>query len=240
MSHDQAAVEAMATCLYPYTGVYGTKTHRDCKDTQKAASAILDAIRAGKVPTVCNLTTNEMTLQAERDALMVQINILKRSLDASREMGRKVQVDADGLRAEVERLRSELIPVGWEVLEQSGCPRCGDDVVAEPAMDGDGFLDGEPACCRSCGLPGQVVVDEESAHFSADDSRWEVEEEAKRAKMATAERDRLAGSLRSLVESFDILLGPEWPEMFHNVVKGATVGGRCLEEARKALAEVGK
>ena len=128
--------------------------------------AILDAIRKGEVPGVYCGALYDAQLQANAK-----------------------------LRAEAERLRGELIPVGWEVLEQSGCPRCGDDVVAEPAMDGDGFLDGNPARCQSCGLPGQVTVDDEGAHFSADDRQWEIDAEAKRADKATAERDRLAGLL---------------------------------------------
>ena len=103
---------------------------------------------------------------------------------------------ADKAEAANKLLIDELIPVGWEVLTSAGCPRCGCDVVAEPAMDGDGFVDGNPARCQSCGLPGQVTCDDDGAYFSADDNQWEIEEVAKRADKATAERDRLAGLLR--------------------------------------------
>ena len=156
----------------------------------------------------------------ERDSARAERDNFKRRLIEAEDGRARMHAERDAEKARADEaeaanklLRSELIPVGWDVLEQSGCPRCGDDVVAEPAMDGDGFLDGNPARCQSCGLSGQVVVDEESAHFSADDSRWEVEEESKRAdKMkadgeravmeernrtdkGTAERDRLAGLL---------------------------------------------
>lgn len=108
---------------------------------------------------------------------------------------RQEKARADKAEAANKLLRSELIPAGWDVLEQSGCPRCGDDVVAEPAMDGDGFIDGNPARCQSCGLSGQVTVDDNGAHFSEDDRQWEIDAVSKRADKAERERDEARAAL---------------------------------------------
>ena len=53
----------------------------------------------------------------------------------------------------------------WWIFVEGGCPRCGDDILASP--DGEGlYTDGDHAWCASCGLKGQVVVDEGRADFS--------------------------------------------------------------------------
>lgn len=213
--NDQAAVEALLRIF--------DDLHDD--GDRATARAILDAIRKGEVPGVYDLA-------ALRDA--------RNAADYNRRCWEGVSADRDAEKARADKaeaanklLIDELIPVGWEVLTSTGCPRCGCDVVAEPAMDGDGFVDGDPARCQSCGLPGEVTCDDDGAYFSADDRGWEIEEVAKRADKATAERDRLAGLLK---ESYSCV---------HHVMSRQTSEGRAsyrdlIKRIDAALAEVGK
>ena len=264
--NDQAAVEALINVIWDGS---------DCRRPgwEPLARDILAAIRAGKVtvpedaPRIAGLRAevdlykNGATCRAEeRDSARAERDNFKRRLIEAEDGRARMHAERDAEKARADEaeaanklLRSELIPVGWDVLEQSGCPRCGDDVVAEPAMDGDGFLDGNPARCQSCGLPGQVTVDDEGASFSADDRQWEIDAEAKRAdKMkadgeravleerertakATAERDRLAGLLREVL--LIIRPGATAHGYWHNEAGCAFRG--VLPRIDAALAEIG-
>jgi hypothetical protein len=204
MSSDQADVEAQAA-IARAIGKEWNKTAPWC-GAQDTARAIIDAIRNGEVPGVYQTVTYEAQLQVNAE-LRAEVERLEKERDTAvrRAYAYMERMDTEKARADKAEaanklLIDELIPVGWEVLTSSGCPRCGCDVVAEPAMDGDGFVDGNPARCQSCGLAGQVTCDDDGAYFSADDGRWEIEEVAKRADTATAERDKLARLLRECLE----------------------------------------
>lgn len=254
--NDQATVDRL--CLLTYTSDQEGEPH-DCVECADAARAILDAIRNGEVPipgmapmaalkSAINRLEDAASLRVERDRLMLEVaqaTATWKHAQAERENHWYARLHreesawgaekarADKAEAANKLLIDELIPVGWEVLTSAGCPRCGCDVVAEPAMDGDGFVDGNPARCQSCGLPGQVTCDDDGAYFSADDNQWEIEEVAKRADRAAAERDRLAGLLK---ESYSCV---------HHVMSRQTSEDRAsyrdlIKRIDAALAEVGK
>ena len=214
--NDQAAVEALCN------------VHEDGCRTEAGAHAILDAIRKGEVPTVCNLTTNEMTLQAERDALMVQIKILRGSLEASREMGRKAQMESDALRAERDLLRAEVerekaradkaeadLDYVRTCKNLEMVNRHGGRIVV-------GFSDN--LCVESFAMKWISDNHLEVRDFTLDDV-WNATDVVDRCDKATAERDRLAGLLH---------------ECRNDMINGLTLGEAADLERRidAALAEV--
>jgi len=203
--HDQAAIEAL---LRVYQNM--PRNAQGLFPVSNLASAILDAISAGKVPGVCAspdiaiataYQCAEDAFAVERDQLRaeverlraslgdgpdaqakeitrmrVEVKILKGLLEASREAGRKTQMEADGLRAEVERLKEDKEHQNTDIYCKGR-----KDAESEAQARADAMkADGERA----------------------------VMEERDRTAKATAERDRLAGLLKELRDSVGKVMMP--------------------------------
>ena len=172
--NDHATIEALLAVRCPptqqgYTGIQAI-TYIE------GARAILDAIRAGKVPGV----RDPRRVSALYHELECQVKILHGVLDASREVGRQAQKEADGLRAEVEREKARA------------------DKAEKRLADYDARLTAVMAPDFKCWHQNSRDEWPEVAAWVINNLRQQIEVETFHADKATAERDQLRAEVERL------------------------------------------